>query len=246
MRSRRRNDPSNLSAKPNPTADPEREAELVNEFKKRLGYLEESYRASRRFEPEDETFNQSLRRLRRSLASRRTSRRPRKRLHPEIEMEISLQAQRLAEGEGPKVEPRHVGEAVKLAVERLTPRRGRPDDIMLEFHVKGLVALIQEFSGLAVLPSRYSGPDLYEPRFAGTISSIVPLIFRGIDESISETRLVNIVRKLRREHAGKELRFLDLFPLYGATVTSDGTIEVSGGRLKVLAAQLNYAIYCPL
>lgn len=167
-------DPSNLPAEPNLTTDPSRVNELVEEFKDRLELLGQSFLFGRVALANDKVaFNDSLKRLRRSLARKRKAKRRGKRLHPEVEMVITHHAKKLAASEGAEVVQRHVELAGHKALEVLKPRRGRGDDRLLDHHVAGLVSLIQQYTGLPVLAYRTRN-SVYDPHFAEGGSSAVP------------------------------------------------------------------------
>lgn len=143
----------------------------------------------------------------------------------------------------PGTAQRHVEQAGEITLGLLRPRRGRPDDLLLEVHVKGLVALLQEMIGTPVIARRHRN-SVYDPHFADGISQLVAMFFRDLDESITVTHLVEIVRRTRSEYAGEPLRFSDLFPLYGASVGDDGEIKLRPGY-RLEAFEPNIPIYCP-
>ena len=237
----RTNDPSNLPTVPNPTKDPRRKEELVAEFRHRLAYVMHGYEFAKQAIASDMFYNKDLARLKRSLARKHKRRGKGSRLHPEIEMVISNLARQLAKDEGVKVNGDHVAEAATIASRLLKPRRGRPDDAVLEHHVTGLVALIQQYSGMPVLARRYRN-SVYDPHFAAGVSRIVPMQFENRAAGVTQRRLVRIVEQIRSEYAGKPLRFLDLFPGYGVKPDADGMQPMPGQR--VVHFEPNIPIYC--
>lgn len=238
----RTNDPSNLPASPNPTTDPDRLDELTEEFKKRLKYLTENYAACREFIATGDTFNESLERLRRALKRKRILKSKGTRIHPEIEFLLSHQAQRLAETEGLVVNESHIRAAGEYVVATIKSRRGRPRNSILEHHVATLIALVQEFSGKPVLSQKNTN-SVYAPSFPEGISQIIPNIVQLWDKEITTTQLVNMVRKIRKQYAGKPLRFYDLFPTYGVTLENDGLKPQTGTSIEII--NVNIRIYCP-
>ncbi len=239
----RTNDPANLPMKPRLARSPERENQIVAEFKNRLTFLRGSYEFGRQALADDHAhFNESLARLRRRVRTIHQAKGRGERIHPEIESVITIHARRLAAADGGKVEQRHANEAARLAVGMLRAKRGRPDDRVLDHCVRGLMALIQETTGTPVLARRDRNRH-YDPHFAPDVSQVVPRFFQDIDPSITTTRLVNIVRRARKEYAGRPMRFLDLFPFYGATLI-DGEPKLRPG-LRLERFELNIPIYCP-
>lgn len=237
----RTNDPSNLPIVPNPTKDPQRQKELVSEFRRRLAHLMHSYEIAKQAIGSGASFNKDLARLKKGLARKRKRRGKQSRLHPEIEMVISHHARKLARDEGVKVNGDHFGAAAMIASRLLKPRGGRPDDAILEYHVTGLVALIQQYSGMPVLARRYRN-SVYDPHFAAGVSQVVPMQFENRTEGVTQGRLVRIVEQIRSEYAGKPLRFLDLFPGYGVKPDGNGLQPKPG--LKLVHFEPNIPIYC--
>lgn len=238
----RTNDPSNLPKQPNLVSDPVRERELVAEFQRRLRHLQTCYKLSRKIGLDQKTYNDSIERLRRAIVRKRAIKRRGKRLHPEVELLLSHHAKRLAAEEGVEVLQKHVNQAAVIVVDTFDKRRGRPDDPVLKHFVTGLVAIIQEATGRPVIASR-TRDSVYDPHFAKGASSLIPLFFNDLGAGVTETQLVNIVRSIRSEYAGKPLRFLDLFPLYGAKDGPEG-LELRGG-MRFEAFEPNIPIYCP-
>lgn len=222
---------------------PERIREITAEFSKRLAFVQGNFRFAQKTLRDDQIwFNESLRRLRRRVKSTRKAKVRGERVHPEIETVITLHARRLAAENGREVCQRDANEAARIAVTELKSRPGRPENRALEHHVIGLMALIQNFSGRPVA-ARRSRNSVYHPHFPDRLSQIVPEFFKNIDRRITTTSLVNIVLRVQREQAGKEQRFLDLFPFYGASVI-EGEIKLRPG-LRLEAMELNIPIYCP-
>lgn len=239
----RTNDPSNLPEAPRITKAPEREAEIVPEFKRRLGYIRSSFCIAQRALTNDHAeFSHSLARLRRRVRSAHRPNGQGDRIHPEIETVITHLARKLAEADGCEVAQRHANAAARIAVNQLKPTRGRPDDRVLGHHVRGLMAVIQETTGLPVI-ARRDRNSIYGLHFADGAGQLVPQLFQDIDPTITTTRLVNIVRKVRKEFAGRSFRFLDLFPFYVATLV-DGEIRLRPG-LRLERFEPNIPIYCP-
>lgn len=107
------------------------------------------------------------------------------------------------------------------------------------------MALLQGYSGKPVLVSKYSIVEKYEPHFRPGVSEIIPRFFQHIDPAIPIIKLVDIVMKARGKYAGREMVFLDFFPLYGAHEGKDGTLELHPGyRLEKF--EPNIPIYFPV
>ena len=238
----RTNDPSNLPDIPNPTTDPKRQDELIKELQNRLKFLTESYALAQHIYDDQDSFNESLERLRRGLERKRVIKRKGKRLHPEIELLLSYHARYLAKLDNVKLNKSHIRAAAEYVTKTIKPRRGRPHNHMLEHHVEGLVAIVQEFSGKPVLSQRYKD-SVYAPEFPEGISKIIPLIVQKWDTKITTTQLVNMVQKIRRKYAGKPMRFLDIFPGY-SIYPKDGVL-IPPPNLAIETLELNIPIYCP-
>ncbi len=222
---------------------PPNQQAVLTEFRKRLEFLKESYRFARKALRDDQIwFNESRRRLRRRVRTKRKAKVRGDRVHPEIEIVITHHARRIAAAEGREVSQRDANEAARIAVSLLKSRRGRPENRVLEHHVIGLMALVQNFSLKPVVARRHRN-SVYDPHFAEGLSQIVPTVFHNIDPRITTTSLVNIVLKAKRRQDGSEPLFRDLFPFYGASFV-EGEIKLRPG-LHLKALELNISIYCP-
>lgn len=237
-------DPSNVPDRPNLTTGPSRVTEISEVFKKRIAYIERSFVLGKMLcLTNRQAYNETLSRLRRSLARKRKKTVRGDRIHPETEMVISRFARESAARDGTDVNQDHVEEAAAKALSVLKPRRGRPDNELLDLHVADLMALILETCGTVVVASR-TKKSVYSPSFADGASQLVPMFFQDVDPSISVTRLVNSVRKARKEYAGKALRFQDIFPFYGSRLLEAGEFLLPAGW-QFKAFEPNIPIYCP-
>lgn len=236
------NNPSNLPNEPNLTYDPVRQAELIAEMHRQTEFIRCNYLAVKEAYGGDNSYNESLGRLRKAIGMKRRTRKQGKRLHPEIELVISEFAREFAEAEGVTVGTAHIQMASVKACKLLKMRRGRPKAALLKYHVTGLVAVIQEFMGLPVIASRTKNSD-YDRHFEDEIGRLIPILVSTFEEDITEGQLVDIVCEIRREYAGKPLRFIDLFPYY-QTETVDGEVRVKSA-IAIGAIQPNIPIYCP-
>ena len=238
----RTNNPSNLPTAPNVTYDPVRQNELLDEFTNKLEYLTQSYALSVLFCTGEKGFNHSLIRLKRALARKRILKDIGKRLHPELELLLSVFARRYASAEGMNVSEVHIRIAGQIIIETIKPSQGRPDNPVLEFHVKGLMALVLEYSGLAVISQRDKN-SVYNPQFPDGISQIIPIIVKTWDESITTTQLTNLVKKIRKEYAGKPMHFHEIILGYGITMENEKIVTPSGHTIEEIKP--NIAVYCP-
>lgn len=239
----RTNDPSNLPERPTFAKTPEREAELIDEMKRRIAYIGQNYRIMGRYFDSGNAYNESLNRLKRAVRRKRRAKPFQHRCHPDIELAINHRARRYARRRGSKVSQKDVNAAARWAASHLRARRGRPSNRNLRFHLTGVIAVIQEFSGQPVLAETEPG-GVYDPQFAEGISRCVPIIFDRIDPDVTLTTLVDHAIEIRKAWAGRQLRFFDLFPLYGAEPGPDGIPQLrSGYRLEHF--EPNIPIYSP-
>lgn len=122
--------------------------------------------------------------------------------------------------------------------------RGNPGDTLLRRYVEALMALIQEATGTPVLATRHKD-NLYEPQLVGIVGKTIRHIIGGLEPSVTETRLVNWVCEIRRERAGKPMRFRDYFPGYGARIDEDTGLPVLTGSVRLERLEINTPIFCP-
>jgi len=253
MPRRRTLDPIGVSDHPNIVDDPVREAAIVASFIDRLKYLERGCRFAKTMLQSDQVaFNESLKRLKDQLARidrgqhLAFERSADTRLHPELELLINVEARKRAGiDQGAALLPAHqphIMAAARQIASSQTPRRGRPGRGALMLYLEGLVALIIEVTGKPVMAPRTSN-SVYEPRLAGAAGQVIRMFADYVEPGLSDTTLVNMVGKIRRQNAGKAMKFDHLFPFYGGRVT-EGGLELGSGY-RVEASGILFPIYCP-
>lgn len=234
--------PLEVSSKGNRVTAPIRVAEVSAEFHRRLNYLLVSFSYSLA----SISFNASLARLKQTVRRGPTLQGPGERLHPALELLVNVYALEHAIGrmgqDDPPIIQQDIEDAAKRVAATVPAERGRPRAAAVEHYVGGLMALIQETTGRPVLSSREMGSGEYKPHLALGVSQSL-LHLRKVDPSITETQLANKVLELRKAYAGRAMRFRDFFPLYGASVSTDG------GPVCVPPVELKYfrrchPIYC--
>jgi len=236
------NDPSNLSETPAYNGNPVILAKNVAEFRSRLNFLSQSYLQSKTFYQDALSLNRDVERLRRGFSRKRLASHPGTRIHPILEIAISGEMLRLVSQTGNDDLKTHLRPAVESVLHTFRDRRGRPVGELLQLHVSGLVATVQTFSGKPVR-ARRTRNSVYDPHFAEGISQTIPLVVKDWDSTVTETQLVNIVRDIRRAHAGKPHHFEDLFPQYLLTKQSQN--EVASLQIEVSGLIPRIPIYCP-
>jgi len=242
MSNRRIEPPLGLPSSPNPVACAQRKAELLEEFLRRLDYVLASFRLGLA----TVDFNESLTRLKRTVRMGRQKPGRGDRLHPLLEILINHLAQKFARersgGDTQHLTQNDVEKAAAWVADNIPATRGRPGGQLLDHHVAGLMALIQQFTGRPVLERRTSGTDIYDPKLLG--AGRILLLLRGFDSTITETQLVNKVRDIRRRYAGRPMRFRDFYPLYDAELSDAGEL-VLAPPLRIEHFERSVPIYCP-
>ncbi|MBV7259012.1 hypothetical protein [Erythrobacter crassostreae] len=213
----------------------------VEEFQKRLSYLAANYSFCKQISEGRQSFNDSIETIGRSLTRKRRSSLELKRVHLVIEVEITKRARILAEPESREVRQSDIDNAAAELLGSLSKLRGAPKNGSLRYHVAGLIALIQQFSGHPVLAHR-GKPGEYAPHFVSGVSQIVPHFFEQVDPKVRLMTLVECAISIRTEYAGKRLDFLDLFPMYGTVVDSKGELRPGPG-IEIKAFDKNISLY---
>ena len=243
-----RNLPLGVSNDPVFVTDPVREAELLEEFRKRLAYWKWSYRFAKAHAPDSKRFNASLARLKKQVANPAPPGTPESRAEPELELLISVRARRLAGlDDGTMLEPCHKAFVERAAAEvaRTTKaRRGQPVAKYLNVHVLALMALVQETCGKPVLDQR-DKHSVYEPQFPEGVGQLIELQFADLDSDVSTKQLSHIVRKARKDFNGKLMRFVDFLPGYGARPDPETGAPIVGPHLRLVAFVANAPITFP-
>lgn len=244
--------PLSVPETPNLANDPARIEEIRSKFMRRMELLERSYRSVREVSAAQRaTFNQSLARLKRHLARiergdiRPVEQTPETRLHLELQLLINLKARELAglEGNAPlelKHKPYVEAAAAEVAA-NTRARRGRPNSYLLQHYVAALIAAYIEATGKPVIGQRTKNSD-YAPRLHSPSGQTVRHFVDVIEPHVTDTALVNMIRRIRREFAGKPMRFEDFFPLTGDW--QDGAPKAQQGYHLEAFAPIQ-PIYCP-
>lgn len=228
----RTRDPLGVSDCPNIVSDPERVALIQNEFNKKWAYALQSFRVARVIDSRG-TVPASLARLRTALERKRPLKYRGERLHPEVEMALTIKAQEFANDRTGENDTRvlqgDIQKAARFLVDQVPVKQGAREDRYLRWHVEGMMALVQEVTGKPVI-ARRSRNNLYDPHFADPKAQLIFEALSGIDPGVSVTRVVNYICDARRKFAEKPMLYDDFFPGYS------GRIELKG---------INLPIYCP-
>jgi hypothetical protein len=239
------NDPVGTSDSPICVSEHKRVVELTSEFSRKLGYLGRRYLNMTRALGSDLAFNKSLRQLRNVVANGSKPGSAKTRVHPEIEIFVNFHAQRIAAEHGRSGSPNQddVERAAARASRLLTVRRGRSRSWILRHHLEGMVALIQETTGTAVLASKELDGS-YKPHLVGLSGKGILGIFKALDSTIDESTLARMVLDLRKRRAGRPISFARYFPGWGATMAGDGSLQLLP-PYKLVRFEPAFPIYCP-
>lgn len=230
----RPNDPIGLTDEPACVSDPRRLAEAIPEFRRRLAYIDGHYRLGKHFFESVPEFNDAARALNALAAGACAASGYRRRLPPTIEIAVSVNARRFAQERTGQpdapVERQDIRRAAEHVGRRLHPIGHRPRADNLIHHVRGLMALIQDFSGRPVVPRRYRN-SVYDPHFMPGVSQIVSTIFAELEPSATIGRLVKIAEDARKDWAGRRPTFGEYFPGYGLRRGPDGSLVSASGTI---------------
>ena len=211
------------------------------EFRRRLEYVGESYRYWKNVEKDRPTVNESLILLNRALHVPSRKRRDQIRLHPMIEIGISMFVLRSRPDRSDISRPSQaeIQEASVELLRRTKPLRGRPRDETLWYHVKGLILLCEWASGVPVTASPTTN-SVYDPQMTSDGAKSIEIAFRRIDPSVTKTTLMNIIRRTRAKRELEGKRFEDFFPLYKPEPHPDLGPPVQ----PTIDFNIAYPIYC--
>ncbi len=244
--------PLGIPEAPNLAHDPARIEEIRSKFVRRMQLLERSYRsASQVSAAQRATFNQSLARLKRHLAridrgeNVPVEQTPETRLHLELELLINLKARALAglDASAP-LESKHKPHVEAAAVEvaaSIRAKRGRPSGYLLQYCVAALISAYIEATGKPVVGQRTKNSD-YAPNLDSPSGQIIRTFVDRVEPRVADTTLVNMVRRIRRQYAGKTMQFEDFFPL-DAGPQDGGPKALPGYQIDAFIPI--QPIYCP-
>ncbi|RED11018.1 hypothetical protein [Parasphingopyxis lamellibrachiae] len=230
-------DPVGVSDTPNIVHDPQRQAAISQEFQRKLEYLWLNYNFCRKVLGPRQAFNQSIQDLRDALHGKVEL----SDIIDDLQLEIrivfghfleemtgrsSLQWRRCSDEELRKV--------AKKVTTKIFKREGPSRDDILPLHVAGIMAAVQECCGRRVTMVKEIR-DIYGPVLSkNQASQTVRDIMKAIDPDIAERTIALAVHKLRKEYAGKPMRFCDLFPFYGGGLAADGMTPKPGHGHKLV------------
>jgi hypothetical protein len=240
--------PADAPASALPTVQTEqRQRALVDEFRRRLAYVEQSYLFWNRFLGNSNGFNASLHGLKAALQAPAEENATSDRLHPYLELLISGTARRSATGlpdTAARLSRAQLMAGAREVSAKTSPVRGRPADPIVRYHVEGLMALIEEMGGHPVRSVRYKDRH-YEPQMSTTGSKVIEVFFEVVDPAVTRTALANVVRDARRNWDSKPKRFMDYFPFYGGSIDPETGLPVPGRGYRLEQIELATPIYCP-
>jgi hypothetical protein len=243
----RTNDPLGISDSPNYVTDPARAEAIIDKFKARLRYVQQSFRMTRDMESKFGTVAASARRLKDAVNSKRNGRTVESRLHPQVEAAISLKARKFAlhrTGDATaRVIQADVDKAATLIADLLDVKQGAPDDWGLRLHVEALMAMVQEASGRPVMAQRDTDGN-YDPHFDDSKAQMIFDVLKAVDPAITATKVVRFMREARKKYAGKRMRFAEILPGSQITMGEAGELAM-GSPDRVVKFEPNLPIYCP-
>jgi hypothetical protein len=182
-----------------------------------MTYVRDSFRFARLFFGEGNSFNLALAKLKREVA--RGENRGVMPAQAELGFAVWLGARECAAERGAEATAKEdIACGRERAAFRLQARRRRPSDDMLKFHVKALMAVVQEATGLPVHATRIK-QNSYEPQGTDRLGEMVIWYFQQIDPTIQETTIVNIILNARKEYRDRPMPFRKFCPGYGMKVT---------------------------
>ncbi len=222
--------PSNMPAQPNYVSDPVREKEIAAEAVRKMAFIESSYRTARHVFGRANTYNRSLAGLKAALEGRTAKNVPR-RLQIEINCVVMHHARKhaAASGKSGPLDTQDVEAGAREAVRRLKPRRGAPADPVLRHHLAGLMAVLQTATAKPLIVTLKKN-TFYDPQGRDKLSDFLITFLQRIDPKLATITIVNAMLSLRKEYAGRELRFESLFPAFGVTAPPfDGPVSLANG-----------------
>ena len=195
----------------------------VAEFDRRLAYLLANYRWANAVSHARLGFNASLVAGRRAGRPRAKRKPPRTRISPELELLISHRGRDLAIERGSNSgspTPDDIAAASAEVLAKHRPRRGRPANPILIYHVHAFMVLYRWASG-AELAAGDTRNGSYAPHIRSGLQDAITGAFRSVDPPVTVATLATIIASARRSGEVDGKRFGDLFPFYGGGVDAE-------------------------
>lgn len=206
------NNPLGISSTPNLVTDPEREARAIASFQRAIVDVLWSFSNARRNEANYGTLEQSIARICREVKRerQRPSKGPQVLIHPFAALRINELAKEVAVARSGDRDAKFDAADVKTAGEKfaatLLVKRGRPADHTLWKHVELLMALLQRTVGKPVMARRSEG-SVYKMFLEDPKAQLIFNAVHNIDRRVTEAQVADILVKLRRRYAGKQMDF---------------------------------------
>lgn len=188
-------------------------------FQKRLEYVLESYCFWRTMFDERKSGKLSIKQIASAQVKARDFRRLLSNLHLEVEQAMAFAIEKGSQGSNDTVvsllnDVEKLEKACESAASSLKRKRGAPNDRVLEHHVGGLMALVEEMHGKRPVASM-SKNSLYLPHASKVPGQVVLFAMHAIDPDIEFKTVVNVMNKINKRQGDTPMRFRDFFPLYG-------------------------------
>lgn len=205
------------------------------EYLRRLNHLFANYRSNCRVQRCALDFNSSLAAGVRALNPRSKGKPPRARVNPELELLINVRANELAKARGTNsggLNSADVNTASGEVLAKLKPRRGRPANPILTYHVHGYMLLHRETCGSELRAAGTRNGD-YNPHIKSPMQDLLLRWFREADPRVTLSAIVEVIEAARRSRVLEGKRFADLFPFYGGRVDPETGYPVPGPGFRL-------------
>jgi hypothetical protein len=229
-------------------ASDEGEAARLAEFKRKLWYVEVSYRFARQVEATFPSLNESLVLLAKATNPRAHRAEKARRPHPEIGLWVNRiwRARQEAARRDPDARAPTQPEIFDICVEltrKVKARRGRPADRILAHHVQGLMVLIERLSGAPVRAAKTRNGE-YAPHMISSGGRIIENLFSWIDPQVTTTALADIILHARATGGITGRTFRDYFPGYDWGIDPETGMPVPAEGQRLESFRLTPQIYC--
>ena len=212
----------------------------LDELKFRVGHALQNFASCRRVEREYMDYNDSLRFLRDAVRGKFPAEGTRRRIHPIIEIGISIKLEQRGLRSGGSAED--VAAILPEFAKAVPIKRGRPGDTTLNHTVQGLMVAWRWATGRACTAKLKDGNDKYTPVSTSRGSDLIVRLIQEADARATSYTILRAIYESRKAVEGKI--FSDYFPLYGARVAPDSGAPILGPGMKLEKFIPAHPIYC--
>lgn len=216
------------------------QVERLDELSRRVNHVMAYFANARKGERSFLGFNESIRFLRDAVRGKLPTDGVRRRIHPLIEIGISLRLEKRGVRTGASADD--IGAVLPEVAEAFAVKRGRPADTTLSYAVQGLMVAWKWATGADCKVRLKENATDYRPRSLSRGADLIVHLIQEAEPRTSASTILRFIFESRNAIKGKS--FMDYFPFYGGKIDPQTGAPIPGPGLKLEAFIPAHPIYC--